>query len=128
MPDRAAQREGGVQIDQRGNRLSPAVARRPGRHPIRAKLRWQHALKLTVRSHVERAFTRMRKQSPCIYPALMLALHAGMRDAEIRGLQWGRVDLKGAMVTVGDSTTEAGEGRTIPLNSDIKTALVDHAC
>ena len=68
-----------------------------------------------------------QRQSPCIYPALMLALHAGMRDAEIRGLQWGRVDLKGAMVTVGDSTTEAGEGRTIPLNSDIKSALVDHA-
>ena len=30
-----------------------------------------------------------------ICPALMLALHAGMRDAEIRGLQWGRVDLTG---------------------------------
>jgi hypothetical protein len=29
--------------------------------------------------------------------------------------------------TVGDSKTDAGEGRTIPLNSDIKAALVDHA-
>ena len=57
----------------------------------------------------------------------MLALHLGMRDAEIRGLQWGRLDLKGAMVTVGDSKTEAGQGRTIPLNSDVKAALIDHA-
>jgi integrase len=104
---------------------------------IRAKLRRQNALKLTVRSQIARAFTSEEKaaliavakqrQSPCIYPALMLALHAGMRDAEIRGLQWGRVDLEGAMVTVGDSKTEAGQGRTIPLNSDIKMALLDHA-
>jgi integrase len=62
-----------------------------------------------------------------IYPALMPALHAGMRDAEIRGLQWGRVDLQDAMVTVGDSKTEAGQGRTIPLNSDVQGALVAHA-
>lgn len=104
---------------------------------LRAKLRRGHALKLTIRGRVSRAFTleekaallaeAKRRQSPSIYPALMLALHAGMRDAEIRGLQWGRVDLVGAMVTVGNSKTEAGQGRTIPLNSDIKTALVNHA-
>ena len=29
-------------------------------------------------------------RSPAIYPALMLALNAGMRDAEIRRVQWGR--------------------------------------
>ena len=29
-------------------------------------------------------------RSPVIYPALMLALNAGIRDAEIRTLQWGR--------------------------------------
>ncbi len=57
----------------------------------------------------------------------MLALHAGMRDAEIRGLQWGRVDLRDAMITIGDAKTEAGEGRTIPLNSDVQGALVAHA-
>ncbi len=57
-------------------------------------------------------------RSPAMYPALMLALHAGMRDAEIRGLQWERVDLQDAVLTVGDSKTEAGEGRTIPLNSE----------
>jgi len=65
---------------------------------LRAKLRRRHALKLTVRGRVSRAFTleekaallaeAKRSQSPCIYPALMLALHAGMRDAEIPGLQW----------------------------------------
>jgi integrase len=58
-------------------------------------------------------------RSPAIYPALMLALHAGLRDAELRELQWGRVDLSKAFLTVGDSKSEAGEGRTVPLNSEL---------
>jgi integrase len=105
---------------------------------LRAKLRRERSLKLTSSSsQVARAFTPEEKEkllvaakarrSPSIYPALMLALHAGMRDAEIRGLTWGRVDLQRAIVTVGASKTEAGEGRTIPLNSDVLAALVDHS-
>ena len=104
---------------------------------LRAKLRRQRASKLAVRSQVARAFTSEEKaallaaakrlRSPAIYPSLMLALHVGMRDAEIRSLQWGRVDLHGAVATVGDSKTEAGQGRTIPLNSDVLIALVDHS-
>ena len=66
-------------------------------------------------------------RSPAIYPALMLALNAGMRDAEIRGLQWGQVDLSKAFLTVGDSKTEAGEGRTIPLNSVLLEALAEYS-
>jgi integrase len=57
----------------------------------------------------------------------MLALNAGMRDAEIRGLQWGRKDLFKACLTVGDGKTEAGEGRTIPVNSDLLEAMVDYS-
>lgn len=66
-------------------------------------------------------------RSPAIHPALMLALNAGMRDAEIRGLQWERMDLSKAVLTVGDSKTEAGEGRTIPLNSALLEATVEYA-
>jgi integrase len=104
---------------------------------IRAKLRRARLLKLSTRSQVSRAFSLVEKaalleqakkrRSPAIYPALMLALHAGMRDAEIRGLQWGRVDLARAIVTIGASKTEAGEGRTIPLNADVQAALVAHS-
>jgi integrase len=57
----------------------------------------------------------------------MLALHAGMRNAEIRGLQWGRVDLSRAPLQVSDGKTKAGEGRVIPLNSELLTALADHS-
>jgi integrase len=104
---------------------------------VRAKLRRSRALKLSTRRQIARAFSPEEKaallreaqarRSPAIYPALMLALHVGMRDAEIRGLQWGRVDLRRAIVTVGDSKTEAGEGRTIPLNADVLAALTEHA-
>ncbi len=104
---------------------------------IRGRLRRQKALKLRVTKQVGKAYTPKEKEamlqaakvakSPAIYPALMLALNAGIRDAEIKGLQWDRVDLARAFLTVGDSKTEAGEGRTIPLNGPLHTALVDHA-
>lgn len=57
----------------------------------------------------------------------MLALNTGERDAEIRGLQWERLDLTKAILTVGDSKTEAGEGRTIPLNSALLEAMVEYS-
>lgn len=104
---------------------------------LRAKMRRTRTLKLSGQKGVAQAFTVDQKaallteakarRSKVIYPALMLALHAGMRDAEVRGLQWGRVDLERAIVTVGASKTEAGEGRTIPLNSDVLAALVTHS-
>lgn len=104
---------------------------------LRTRLKREHALKLKVRKGVAKAFASEEKaamlvaakamRSPAIYPALMLALHTGLRDAEIRGLQWDRVELHKAVVTVGDSKTEAGQGRTVPLNSDVLAALVTHA-
>jgi integrase len=56
-------------------------------------------------------------RSPSTYPALMLFLNAGMRDAEIRGLHWEGLDLSRAYLRVGESKSETGKGRTIPLNS-----------
>jgi integrase len=56
----------------------------------------------------------------------MLALHAGMRDKEIRTLQWDRLSLDSRIVTVGKSKTDAGTGRTIPLNDDLFAALLDY--
>jgi integrase len=104
---------------------------------IRARLRRRKKLKLAVRHQVGKAYAPEEKdallaaartaRSPAIYPALMLALNAGMRDAEIRGLQWGRLDLSKAYLVVGDSKTEAGEGRTIPLNSALHGAMVEYA-
>jgi integrase len=66
-------------------------------------------------------------RSPYILPALTIALNTGMRDAEIRNLTWGQIDFGKRFLTVGKSKTQAGEGRTIPLNSPLLTALLNHA-
>ncbi len=88
---------------------------------IRTRLRRRKALKLAVPCGPGKAYSpeeklamlaaAKRARSRAIYPALMLALNTGERDAEIRGLQWDRMDLAKAVLTVGDSKTEAGEGR-----------------
>jgi integrase len=104
---------------------------------IRVRLKRQKALKVTVGRRIAQAFSPEQKaallaaaaarRSPSAYPALMLAQHAGIRDAETRNIRWKQVNLHKAIVTVGESKTEAGEGRTIPLNADVLAALVAHA-
>jgi integrase len=104
---------------------------------IRARLSRQKALKLKGSKPVAKAYSAEEKQklveasrearSPAIYLALMLALNAGMRNGEIRHLRWNQVDLKKEFLSVGRSKTEAGEGRTIPLNAALLEALRHHA-
>jgi len=103
---------------------------------VRVRLRKQKALKLNGSKSVAKAYSPEEKQqlidatrdarSPTIYPALMLALNAGMRNGEIRNLRWSQIDLKRQFLTVGRSKTEAGEGRTIPLNASLLQALREH--
>ena len=57
----------------------------------------------------------------------MLALNTGMRDAEIKTLTWDRLDLQKRYLAVSRSKTEAGEGRTIPLNSTLYDALAAYS-
>ena len=64
--------------------------------------------------------------SPSIYPALVLALNGGMRDSEIKRLTWSQIDWDKKILTVGRSKTDAGTGRTIPLNGTLLDALRDH--
>jgi integrase len=104
---------------------------------IRTRLRRRKTLKLVVPRGPGKAYKPEEKlamlaaakaaRSPAIYLALMLALNTGKRDAEIRHLQWERLDLSKAVLTVADSKTEAGEGRTIPLNSALLEAMIEYA-
>jgi integrase len=74
---------------------------------LRVRMRRDKTLKLKVAQNVARAFTEAEKTtmlalakdssasksgSPAIYPAVVLALNARMRDAEIRNLTWAQVD------------------------------------
>jgi integrase len=55
-------------------------------------------------------------RSRSLYPAVTVALATGMRYSEIRFLRWKQIDLEKHTLTVGDSKTEGGAGRPIPLN------------
>jgi len=103
---------------------------------LRIRLRKRKMLKLKVRQTVGKAYTPAEKdrmleearkaRSPHIYLALTLALNAGMRDAEIRNLTWEQIDFTKKFLAVGRSKTEAGEGRTIPLNSSLFEVLSEY--
>jgi integrase len=100
---------------------------------LRVRLRKKKLLKLKTGTQVGKAFGPEEKarlienakaaRSPHIYPALMLALNAGMRDAEMKALTWAQINFEKRYLAVGRSKTEAGEGRTIPLNSVLHEAL-----
>ncbi|WP_158944975.1 site-specific integrase [Granulicella sp. S190] len=104
---------------------------------LRNELKRKKLLKLKVGEQPGKAFDVAEKdrmlqaaeksRSPLILPALTLALNAGMRDAEIKTTRWSQVDFAKLILTVGQSKTDAGTGRTIPLNSEILPALLKHA-
>jgi len=69
---------------------------------LRVRLRKKKLLKLKTGTQIGKAFGPEEKgrlienakkaRSPHIYPALMLALNAGMRDAEMKMLTWGQIN------------------------------------
>ena len=61
-----------------------------------------------------------------MYPALMLARNAGLRNTEIRTLSWGQVNLQNRVLQVGYAKTETGTGRIVPLNSLLCGVLRKH--
>ena len=104
---------------------------------LRVQLKKKKKLKLRVRNDIGKAYTAEEKdrmlaeaanaRSPHIYLALTLALNAGVRDAELRGLTWAQIKFAKGYLVVGQSKTEAGEGRTIPLNSSLCPVLREYA-
>lgn len=67
-------------------------------------------------------------RNPMLYSFLKLALSTGMRSGEIADLQWERIDFKHGMLTVGKAKSEAGSGRQIPMNADLRATLETHMC
>jgi len=103
---------------------------------IRARLRKKKKLKLPARRKIGKAYEpeethRLRdrskdSRSPHIRLALALAINAGMRDAEIKTIKWSQIHLDKRFVQVGESKTPAGDGRTIPVNSALYEAILEH--
>jgi len=90
---------------------------------------------LTEREDVGRALTgdeRHRLLAACrksasrgLYPAVLISLHTGLRNAELRLMRWRQVDFLNETITVGKSKTAGGEGRVIPLSNDALRCLKD---
>ena len=81
---------------------------------------------LKVRTDIGRALsqdeeTRLlaacrKSRSRSLYPAVLLSIHSGLRNEELRLLRWRQVDMLERNVIVGKSKTSGGEGRTVPLS------------
>ena len=92
---------------------------------------------LPVRNDQGRALTRAEEdtllegcaqsRSRLLHPFVVLAFNTGMRYSELRLLRWPQIDLVDRMITVGDSKTEAGTGRKVPLNERAFQAMVTWA-
>jgi integrase len=61
--------------------------------------------------------------SRSLYPAVLLAIHTGTRNEELRLLRWKQVDFLNEEVRVGKSKTQGGEGRVIPLSATAVACL-----
>ncbi len=64
-----------------------------------------------------------KSRSRSLYPAVLLSLHTGLRNGELRNLRWRQVDLLEKSVTVGKSKTAGGEGRVVPLSETAFAAV-----
>jgi integrase len=58
-----------------------------------------------------------------LYTVTVLGLNTGMRHKEIRKLKWKNLDLTDRVLKVGESKTEAGKGRPVPLTQPAWAAL-----
>jgi integrase len=67
-----------------------------------------------------------KNRSRSLYPAVLLSLHTGLRNQELRLARWRQIDLLGGgdfpyvSITVGKSKTAGGSGRVVPFS---QTAL-----
>lgn len=81
---------------------------------------------LPERSDIGRAVSRAEEarllaacrtsRSRSLYPGVLLSIHSGLRNQELRLLRWRQIDLLERTVTVGKSKTAGGAGRTVPLS------------
>lgn len=102
------------------------------RHRIWANLQPDVKM-LTVRDDVGKALTAAEEsnllqacgasRSRALLPVVTLALNTGMRRGEILSVRWGQIDFLNERLTVGKSKTDAGQGRSIPLNATALEAI-----
>src|ERR1019366_5300158 len=69
-------------------------------------------------------YVRLKRELPeYLRPLFVIGYHVGTRLGELRGLQWGQVDLKHKTITLNPGETKNGEGRTLPIYGEMGTWL-----
>jgi integrase len=63
-----------------------------------------------------------KSKNPELRPAVILALHTGLRRGEVFGLTWDRVELSHNVIRL--ELTKSGKRRVVPLNDESYAALV----
>lgn len=63
-------------------------------------------------------------RAPHLPDLIRIALHTGMRRAELLGLEWDRVDLEHRLIYLEARHTKAGKRRSVPLNRNAYEAVV----
>ena len=63
--------------------------------------------------------------SRSLYPAVLLSIHSGLRNEELRLLRWKQVNLISGLIVVGKSKTKGGKGRVVPLSQLALQTLKD---
>ncbi len=58
---------------------------------------------------------------------VLVAYQLGLRKGEIVGLTWDHVDLPGGFIRLKGQETKSGEGRTVPLTPEVRSALASLA-
>ena len=103
---------------------------------LRVKMKRAGTLKWRVRNNIGKALS-LEQQSRLIDAAeasfstpfrlaVVMALNTGCRDSEMKSLQWRQLNMEKLILTVGKSKTDAGEGRTIPINGSLLESIERH--
>lgn len=71
----------------------------------------------------EEFFSLLHHADGHLFGILMTGFYAGMRRGEIVRLTWDRVDLPRRVISLWPADTKTGEGRTIPINTDLLCIL-----
>ena len=64
------------------------------------------------------------ESNPLLHTVVSLGLNTALRRNEIRTLRWSQADLLNRTLTVGQTKTEGGSGRVVPLNFVAHAAMV----
>lgn len=78
---------------------------------------------LTPDEEVSLLAAAKKSASRSLYPAVLLSIHTGLRNEELRLLRWRQIDLLEEALTVGKSKTQGGMGRIVPLSDTALACL-----